>query len=82
MAIEMSSDPNVLTFSAAGQEIGELRVDVDARDGRGLTEFACGVNGRWLYRHAFAKAATALPGALLETDARPRGAATASTRRR
>jgi len=65
MAIEMSSDPNVLTFSAAGQEIGELRVDVDARDGRGLTEFACGVNGRWLYRHAFAKAATALPGALL-----------------
>ena len=38
------------------QEVGELRIDVDARGGGKLTEFSCGQAGRWLYRYRFLKA--------------------------
>jgi hypothetical protein len=51
-------------YASAGQEIGELRVDVDARGGR-LTELSCNEPGRWLYRYRFLKAATAMPGNLV-----------------
>ena len=64
MSLRMSSDPDALCFSARGREVGELRVDVDARGGR-LTEFSCAEPGRWTYRHRFLKAATGVPSNLI-----------------
>ena len=64
ISLRMSSDPDALCFSARGREVGELRVDVDARGGR-LTEFSCAEPGRWTYRHRFLKAATGVPSNLI-----------------
>ena len=73
VAIRLASDPGPsLAFSASGAEVGELRVDVDATDGR-LAEFVCREPGRWVYRYRFLKAAMAMPTNLIGPANLPEG---------